>query len=504
MPLCLRRTIAVLSLLALVVPALPALAQHPRVEAIAPGVQFERLSLAEASAKAKREFKLLVEYVYLPGSPEHEVAKKKMLANPTLALFLKWHAVTIASPTGTKLVPVELRVYKDGKLYGRIGCISDPLSLSIEGVHKLLPEVQTGGTTLREPHRPTPGAAGALFTVDFALDKIRAADPVWYELHHRKNPPPEPPPLSPPFYLADDGLADIIEDPPEDDSTINVLDRLESARRAVRVGNLHYATGLYTWLWEEGAKRNPAFAPAARSFLVAEMADLAARRDGARERFAKIRDSRSNRLMWATFDDYHEWCALNAACGEEDLIIEWFDFFINDDQEATMMPRAHRAAFELLLARERFADAFELPRATDPVSRVARLAGARRRRCPVTSTPEDWQRFLTFADQLFFNEACRLHAACLAAGLDTQADHIAAILLKHKDTPEARCALVTTALVAGQPRDAHFKLLDQAELAGADVADLRARLGAALEAPAAATSASAPEPPAPSPGSSLR
>ena len=61
----------------------------------------------------------------------------------------------------------------------------------------------------------------------------------------------------------------------------------------------------------------------------------------------------------------------------------------------------------------------------------------------------------------------------------------AGLLLREHDTPEARYALVVTALVAGQPPDSHQRLLDEAELHGHPRPDLRERLTAALNPEAA-------------------
>ncbi len=170
------------------------------------------------------------------------------------------------------------------------------------------------------------------------------------------------------------------------------------------------------------------------------------------------------------------------AC-EEDLIVEWFDYFINDEQEATMIPRADREAYNLLLDRARFGDPWELGQS--PVGRVTRIASLRRAPRPANIDHDDWERLQTFFRQHLLHEACRLHAACLRAGLETDAQRIADTLLRELDTPEARLALVVTALVAGQPRGAHLRLLDEAELRGHPRPDLRDRLAAALSPGAA-------------------
>ncbi len=486
------RAVVIIAILALTLAALtpprPAAAQPASVQAATDAVVFDALTPVEALRKARRLSRLLIVYSFLPRSPEAEAFDAKMWTNPTLALYIRQHAVIIRQPTGTKCKPVRVFVIKDCLIrddlvdfetcdtLARI-TVLDMDGPGLSGLERALPDIQVHGKTVPRPLSPLPGPAELLLKMDFALERLRAADPVWFELHERRNPPPPPPPPLPPLHLADDGLAEIIEDPP--DAEVDVWDRLESARRAAGVGNLHAATGLYTWIWERADELDPAFAPARRSFLAGEIADLAARRDPCRERFALLRDDRARRLLWADYDDFHEWCVLAAISGHDDFILEWLGCFMGDPHEATMLPRADKAAYDLLLARERFTDPWEL--GDDPAGRVKRLAALLRARRPDTIPPDDWQRLQDFIAEHLFHEACRLHAACLRAGRDDLAQAIAATLLAARDTPQARYALVTTALVAGVPHPMHTPILDEADAAATTPRpDLRQRLTRAL------------------------
>ena len=482
--------IAALALtLAALTPPRPAAAQPPTVQAATDAVVFEELTPVEALRKARSLSRLLVVYSYLPRSPIVEAFDAKMWTNPTLALYLRQHAVVIRQPTGTPTKPVRVFVIKDCLIRNEIVDIGTCDLLAklevrdttnapgLSPTERRLPGVQVHGETVRRPLPPLPGPAALLLEMDVALERLRAADPVWFELHERRNPPPPPPPPPPPLHLADDGLAEIIEDPPENEA--DPWDRLNSARLAAGVGNLHAATGLYTWLWEKAAECDPAFAPARRSFLAGEIADLAMRRDACRERFALLRDDQARRLLWADYDDIHEWCVLAAISGQDDFFLEWFGYFMNDPHEATMLPRADKAAYDLLLARARFADPWEL--GDDPAGRVNRIASLRRARRPTTIPPDDWQRLQDFAAKHLLHEACRLHAACLRAGRDAEAQRIADILLREHDAPEARYALVVTALVADVPHPMHAPLLEEADAAAPSPRpDLRDRLTRAL------------------------
>jgi len=99
MPLPLR-SILLLALLmsAHLLASSPALAQHPRIERLLPGVEFEPLTPLEGYQKAKQQTRLLFIYYYTPGSPGNSIIERKHLKNPTLALYLKWHAVCVKYP----------------------------------------------------------------------------------------------------------------------------------------------------------------------------------------------------------------------------------------------------------------------------------------------------------------------------------------------------------------------------------------------------------------------
>ena len=68
---------------------------------------------------------------------------------------------------------------------------------------------------------------------------------------------------------------------------------------------------MYTWLWERAAAMDPAFRPARLSALAQDLDALVAQRPGAKERFTKIRDGRTDRLPWAEYGQMHDWFVEN-------------------------------------------------------------------------------------------------------------------------------------------------------------------------------------------------
>ncbi len=91
------------------------------------------------------------------------------------------------------------------------------------------------------------------------------------------------------------------------------------------------------------------------------------------------------------------------------------------------------------------------------------------------SVAKEVRRRLTMQMQ---EKAGKYYAACLAAGRADEAHRVAEAALKYADSPETRLALVETAVVAGQvsaDTANQQRWLKEAEAAGQDTADLRAK-----------------------------
>jgi hypothetical protein len=61
------------------------------------------------------------------------------------------------------------------------------------------------------------------------------------------------------------------------------------------------------------------------------------------------------------------------------------------------------------------------------------------------------------------DDISHLYAGLLASGREDEADKVAAVLTDALDDSASRRALVAMALDASQPRERHFKLLDEAD-----------------------------------------
>lgn len=420
---------------------------------------FSKGTLRQALDESKAHHRMLI--VYVRGDPKQSPDTKRMdevtWTNPVVAAWIKWHGVAYRMD------------YRDnpglmGKL--RVSPASLPTTIFfIEGVE--FARLPRGATNLpiismEDPlHGAITGYQGpAYFTffMDFTLQRAKATDPIFGAFHEESNPPPPPPPPGDPFHTIDDGLAPTVVDPIGPDG-IDVLEMLAEARSAVEKGDLYRATGLYTWLWERAAAVDPAFRAVRRGVIADEMRRLARDRDGARERFTAMRDEFGKRLLWADFDDIFEWFVMNEIIGEDVESLRKLDFEMNDPQMATMMPQADLLAYRIMTSREHFADPAEI--GDDPVARVRRLAELARAR-PRNVYPDDWPGFKAFVQVHLLDEACRLHAACLARGRVEEAMAVADVLLAARDDALSRRALVATALASGQAHPRHAEWLRRA------------------------------------------
>jgi hypothetical protein len=325
----------------------------------------------------------------------------------------------------------------------------------------------------------TPGPLRVLYQTDFALDRIKARDPVWGELHDIANPPPKPPPEPEPASNTKDDLAPIVWDPRPEEK-IGALDRLAQARALVKSGDLYQATGIYSWLWERAADFDPTFRPARMSAVAQDIAALIARHRAARERFEKIRAVRTERMPWADHGQMHDWFVLNAATGNPHESVEFLDYFISDLDEGSIIPPSDKVAFNLLSRREDFASAWQLPPASaSPQARVASIIQRLNPRFPSTVTPEAAEEYRAFARQFLLDEGGRLYVALLVKGDDVAAQEIAKSILAARNDSTARLSLISIALSAdpAQPRAIHLIWLDDAEAAGSPKRpDLRTKL----------------------------
>ena len=422
----------------------------------------ESISADEAFDKAVKSRRLLVLF-FTGDSPDNpNWTFRRAARSMSLRAYIKWHCVAVHTP----VFPRQMK----GRGLGPCGCVYLVRDGEVEEI-------------IKPSGFGPPGPLEVLFQADFAMDRIKARDPMWAMRHDEKNPAPKPPPEPEPLSNTQDEIAPIVRDPRPEEN-IGPLDRLAQARALVKTGEFYQATGLYTWLWERGSAVDPSFRPAKLSALAQDIKALIELRPGARERFEKIRDIRTERTPWADHTQMHDWFVLNGATGNAVDTIEYLDYFLNDLDESSMIPPGDVAAFRLFMRRSDFAAAWEQPPAS--TSAVARVAGLVRRlnpKFPASILPAARAEYQAFAQQFIIDEGSRLYVACLVKGDEAAAQEIARTILNTRNDAGARLALITTALAADppQPRAVHLTWLDEAEGAGTPGAakrpDLRTKIG---------------------------
>jgi hypothetical protein len=281
---------------------------------------------------------------------------------------------------------------------------------------------------------------------------------------------------------------------------IDVYARLDEARASAAAGDTYLATGLYTWLWEKGEASDPAFRSVKRSVVADEMRQLALKSKSAAARFRRLKAHYDERLLWTTYERLGDWFLLNAVVRDEAETVAYFDLFVNDLDEGSMLPPCDLIAYRLMVGRGYWNDAWDLgerpalppaqlasetrfkPVVTHAAQRAAQLvrkdAGGR----GLDMNAAERAKIDAFRDVFAVDECARLHAACLRAGREEDAWRIAAILLHAHPEPRARLALVAAAVAADQARPRHAELLEQATADGSPHPVLKLRL-AKLVAP---------------------
>lgn len=454
-----------------------------------PGV-FDDLTLEQARQRAKDQHRLLIVYPRGRGRA-FDLMDENTWNNPTLALWMKWHAVSVVVDAAES--PLTFRaLQRAGGPSLPIGRFPSVLVFLGDRLFTSVPDPRFSSYLTKDPYsgfgdpfgtatpieelfypRPTQ----ILFQLDFTMDRLRGLETAWLARHEQMNPPPEPPEYVPMFAVAD-GSAPAVADPTPDEP-IDVLQRWQTARQFVQDGLLYDATGQYTWLWERAPVLDPALSAARTVALPVDIADLVSRRPGARTRFERIRDQLGARLLWKDFEELFLWMVLNEALTEEQSTLEYLAAFTLDGEaEATMAPPEHRLAYTLLSSQKSWTGLLE--RITpDDLKWIQTQVGRLNRPRPRRINEQDWASLQALRRRLLIHQACRLYASALARGREGVAQQAAGILLESIG-PRAGPALAATALAFGLPRQRQIPWLDAAESDGAAVAPLRRHLEAAL------------------------
>lgn len=457
---------------------------------LAQGVQpFSDLSLEEALHQSKRTKRLLI--VYPRAHPRNanlkrafDLTDKELWTNPTVDAFIKWHAIAVKvdeleNPrdfamvweqarqfynTNQLSIPVIL-VYRDGVLEWSIPNAhwqhfmveSNRTMPGKESLDGTFPGLDERAFDVDSMFHPKP--VHFLYGLDFYLEKLRSTKAVWLMAHEAKNPMPAAPPV-PAIHAINDDLAPAVDDPPPGECP---LSRVMLARQLVKAGDLYQATGVYTWLYERLDAMDPALRPA-RLWLAQEMADLARKRTGSRDRFSQIRNSWGQRQPWNDYEQSLDWIILNAVVGEVEHTVDFFIMFTVDQQEQAMLPLGDRVAYDLLLARGAWTDPARLD--GTELNWLARQSRRLNIPTPRGTTDEEWQDVQRLRRLLFVAEACRVHAASLLDSRGGDAQRAADLLLDAYDDADSRIALSATAIVAGVAGPMHARWLDQAAAMG--------------------------------------
>lgn len=476
-----------------------------------PPTKFETQDFDELALRAEREFRLLVIYIREPKDPATPVMDRRVWNNPTLAAQIRWHALAykfdfnhnpgLAATLGIQrrdcpAVVVARASMGNPQVLDRMVTLRNPLMPAATS-HGLDP---TGG----DIPDIYPGTIKVIQNIDTELEALRARDPSWASMHDQLNPEPQPPPDPDPLFETTDSDAPAVSDPepltgtPDVAGLIDVYEQLDAARGAVADGDLYLATGLYTWLWERADKVDPSFRSAKRSVVAEEMRQLAAMRRSARARFLRLREYYDERLLWTTYERLGDWLLLNGVVGDKQETVGYLDLFVNDLDEGSMLPDCDKIAYRLLVTRGYWNDGWDLgerpaPPATQlgsetlhkPVSipvttRAAQLVRADAGGRGMGLSASERAKLSEFRKIFAVDECARLHAACLRVGRDVDAWRIADTLIGARPEPEARLALVATALAAGQVRPRHAQLLEEARGAGAFAPVLKRRVEKAL------------------------
>jgi len=275
----------------------------------------------------------------------------------------------------------------------------------------------------------------------------------------------------------------------------DVKARYELAQALARAGQPAEALVHYLWLWP-ATRSEPAFGGVRLSFLLSDMARLAAEHEPAREAFGKILaglQEQVDAVEVPSFETWQEWTAFCRSFGENERVVAWYERH-RDAEGRLLVERDDFLAthivsevFEVLMQAERPLDAVQLYE--DATGRAREAVRDHRRSEDASAGMEADLREMTerFQRQKLVKDLSRLHAALLLAERDAEAARVATILLEALDTPEARIGLVREGLALVKRSHPDYpRWLDEAEAAGGNVRFARReleRLGAGTDAP---------------------
>jgi len=449
--------------------------------------QFFEGTLRSAHAEANRLHRLLIVYYCDPGHLSCAAIEKNVWQNPIVRAWIAWHAV-LYRPTHTEIAELKRRYgigdhriadsltqgigrpLPEGPVfyffaYGRfidVWKIPQPEEANLtrnpprSRIHNIgssrTPHPQCSSLSDdRIPNRPGGvRASGALMYFDFTLRRAMQTDVIFALRHEQYNPEPIAPPRPDPLWQTGDewapSLAESLDSLGLDPSHVldDPLEFLLRARRLVQDGFSRDAVTHFTWLWNRTDERAPWLRAWRRTVVQADIAELTGLSESAQKRFDTLRSIETHRLAWAQWPELYDWMLLSYASGKPDDVFQyaWAIVIPEDGALTTMLEfRVHRA----MLARSNLANPWELPPG-DPVKRASDLWTLASMGHTRHSTEKELAEAREFLRELAHDECCRLHAACLLASRDADAQRIAELLVSRAEEPSD--ALVSMLAVA--------------------------------------------------------
>lgn len=268
------------------------------------------------------------------------------------------------------------------------------------------------------------------------------------------------------------------------DST-DVDARYEVAREMLRAKHYDEALTHYLWLWP-ATREAMGFGGVRLSFMLSDMADLAAQHEPAKKAFGEILAELQTRVDAAelpTFDAWQEWTGFCSYFDAEERILAWYEK--RRDSEGRLFAASTEfhaqfivsEVFDALMEKDRLADAVRLyenarARAEDLVTEYRRHLES-----PFPDDEDQRKSIEELGRSRLTLGLSKLFAALHASERAAEADFVAELLLATLDTPEARLALVRQALDHSQkPHPSCSRWLDEAEKAGGNARSLRRKL----------------------------
>lgn len=463
-------------------------------------------TLAEAMEKADREKRLLIVYMRGPdrsGEDAFDRVESRTLLNRSVQQWIQWHAVLvrvsyeetpelfwqIEPRVGTPRVDVgpqfNMRrdpyfvIFKDGAMKdvvpspfltaGKVGfnnediASSDPLNLRyhwVRGLQGLEPPAKP----LSDENYVRP--LELLFQMDFCLEGLKAKEPVWGEWHDKLNPPPPAPARVDMSLVADENAPRWPDGPDGTPTAPTVWAALELARANARDGDMHAATGIYTWLWEHAADGRPWLEPLKRTIIASEMRELARRRDGSRARFTAMRDHAGERYAWADFVERWDWVILGEVIDDPFGALFELDYSMNDEDEGTLLTTTESLGLRLLSQRSPWIEVWKVE--AKDVKRLDAIRALEKQKPAARATDEEWAALVAFRRAVLLSESCRIHAAFLKQGRDADAMKVADALLATDTDGMSRLALAAVAWGASVADERHAAWVKDARGLGAD------------------------------------